>query len=76
MTPIRLPLADVGDVDLHHGHVDATDAVGQGDGGVRVGSRIHDHAVVFAIGFLELVNQAALMVRLVVIKLDFREIGF
>lgn len=73
MTPIGLSLADVGDVYLHHGNVDGPDAVGQSDGSVGVSSWVYDHAIVIAISFLKLIDQATLMVRLVVIQLYIRE---
>ena len=73
MPPIRLALADVGDVDLHHGDANGSDTVGKGDGGMGIPSGIHHHTVVNAVSLLKLVNQETLVVRLVVIKLDFRE---
>ncbi len=62
MTPIGLSLADVGDVYLHHGNTDGPNAVGQSDGSVGVTSWVHDYAIVIAIGFLKLIDQATLMV--------------
>lgn len=76
MTPIGLSLADVGDVYLHHGNADGPDTIGQSDGSVGVTSRVHNHAVVDAICLLKLIDQATLMVRLVVIQLYVREFGF
>lgn len=73
MTPIGLSLADVGDVYLHHGNADGPNAVSQSDGCVSITSWVHDHAIVNAIGLLKLVDQATLMVRLVVIQLYIRE---
>ena len=56
MAPVRLALANVGDVHLNHGKANGTDAVGQGDGGMCVGSRIHHHTVVKAVGLLKFID--------------------
>lgn len=73
MLPIRFSFANVGDVNLHHGHADGPDAVGDGDGGVGVCPRVHDHAVVGIVSRLQRVNQYPFMVGLAVIQLDFGE---
>lgn len=74
MAPVRLALANVGDVHLNHGKANGTDAVGQGDGGMCVGSRIHHYPVVKAVGLLKFIDQVTFVVRLVVIQLHLREI--
>ena len=64
MLAVRLPFRNVGNVDLHHGNADGADAVGEGDGSVGVGSRVHDHSIILTISFLQLVNQNTFVVRL------------
>ena len=58
---------------LDDGYADATDAVGQGDGSVGIGSRIHHHAIKLSVSLLQLVDEAALVVGLVVVQLVLRE---
>lgn len=52
------------DVDLHCGDGDGLEGVEDCDARVRVGSRIDDDAVDFAVGLLDLVDDAALVVGL------------
>ena len=52
MPPVGFTLADVGDMYLDDRNVDGSDAVGQSDGGVRVGPGIHYHPVVKPVGLL------------------------
>jgi hypothetical protein len=73
MVPEGFTLADVGEVYFHHGNADGPNTVGQGDGGVGISSWIHYHSIEKAIGFLQFVNQAAFMVRLVIIEFDVGE---
>ena len=73
MMPIRLTLGDVGDVDFDDGNRDGMDTVGQGDGSVGVGSRIQYYGVKLTVGLLKLVDEAALVVRLVIGKLVLRK---
>lgn len=72
--PERLALTNVGNVHLNHGDADGPDTVCYSDGGMRVGSGIHHHPVVKAVGFLQFVNQITFMIRLVVIQLHIGEI--
>lgn len=73
MVPVRFALSDVGDMYLNHGNADGPDAVGQGDRGMRVGPRVHRNTVVNGVGLLKFVDQVALVVRLVIIKLHIGE---
>ena len=61
---------------LDDGDADGADAVGQGDGSVGIGSRVHHHGVKLSIGLLQLVDEAAFMIGLVVNELMLRELRF
>ena len=74
MAPVRLALANVGDVHLNHRNADGPDAIGQGDGSVGIASGVHHHPVVNAVGFLEFVDQITFMVRLVIVQFHLGEI--
>ena len=76
MTTVRLAFRDVRDVNFHDRNADGSDAVGKGNGGVCVGPRIHHHSVIKPVGFLQLVDQAALVIRLIIGKLVFGKILF
>lgn len=73
MSAVRFAFGDVGNVNFHDGDIDGTDAVGQGDGSVGVASWIHHHGIVLSISLLQFVDEAALMVRLVVGNLVLRK---
>ena len=73
MPSVRLPFRNIGDVDLHHWNADGTDAVGEGDGSVGVGSRVHDHGIILTVSLLQLVNQNAFVVRLEIGEFMFGE---
>ena len=64
MTAVRLTFCDVGDVDLNDRDADGADAIGQGDGGMGIASRVHHHGVELPIGILQFVDQHAFMVGL------------
>ena len=70
---VRLALADVGNVNFSNLDADGTDAVGDGDGSVSVGSRIHDHSIENSIGFLQFVDNGAFVVCLKVIDFVLRK---
>ena len=55
---------DSADVDLHSRDGDGFKGIQDGHAGVRVGSRVDDDAVDLAVGLLDLVDDAALVVRL------------
>lgn len=55
---------DGADVDLNGGDGDGFEGVEDRHAGVRVGSRVDDDAVDLAVGLLDLVDDAALVVRL------------
>ena len=73
MMAIRLAFCDVGNVHLYDGNADGTDAIGNGDGGVGVCSRVHHHGIILTVSFLQLVNQNTFVVRLEIGKLMLRE---
>ena len=73
MAAVRLSLADVRDVNLNDRDSDGTDAVGQGDGGVGIATRVYHHGVIMPVGFLQLVDHHALMVGLGIGKLVLGE---
>ena len=64
MPAIRLPLGDVGDMHFDDGDADGADAVGEGDRGVGIASRVHHHGVILAVGLLQLVDQDTFVVGL------------
>lgn len=68
MPTVRLALADVGNVYFHDRYANGTDAVGQGDGSVGIGSWIHHHGIVLSVSLLQLVDEATFVVRLVIGK--------
>lgn len=55
---------DSADVDLHSRDGDGLERVQDGHARVRVGSRIDDDTIDLAVGLLDLVDDAALVVRL------------
>lgn len=55
---------DGADVDLHSGDGDSLEGVEDRYARMRVGSRVDDDAVDLAVGLLDLVDDAALVVRL------------
>ena len=73
MMAIRLAFCDVGNMHLNDGNADGTDAIGNGDGGVGVGSRVHHHGVVLTVSFLKLVDQNAFVIGLKIGELMLRE---
>lgn len=54
---------------FNHGDADGADAIGKSDGSVGVGTRIHHHGIELAVGLLELVDEAAFVIRLVIRQL-------
>ena len=72
MTSVSLTFGDVGNMNLNHGNANGADAVGKGDGGVCVGTRVHHHSIVSAIGLLQLVDEIPLVIRLEISKLVMR----
>lgn len=73
MPSIWLPFRDVGNVYLHYRDADGTDAVGDGDGSVGVGTRVHHHGIILSVSCLQLVNQHAFVVGLEIGNLMLRE---
>ena len=73
MSAVRLALGDVGKMYLHDGDADGADAVGQSDGSMGVTSWVHYNGIVLTISLLQLVDEAALVVRLVVGNLVLRK---
>ena len=55
------------------GDADGTDAVGDGDGSVGVGTRVHHHGIILTVSCLQLVNQDAFVVGLEIGNLMLRE---
>lgn len=73
MAAVSLALGDVGEMHLHHGNANSADAVGQGDGCVGIGTRVHHHGIESAVGFLQLVDEATFVVGLIISELMLRE---
>jgi len=71
--PESLALMNVRDVHFNHRRADGTDAIGQGDAGVRVGSGVKHDAVALKPHGLQLVDKLALDVALKVIYLYIGE---
>lgn len=69
MSPVRFALTDIADVDFYHGNMYGTDAIGKGNGGVRIGGRIHDNGIVLIVSFLKLINKASFMIALIKVNL-------
>ena len=67
MAPVGFALADVGDVNFDNRDADGPNAIGKGDGGVGISARIDHRAIVTAVSLLQLVDEAAFVVRLVII---------
>ncbi len=66
MAAVRLPLADVGDVHLDNRDADGADAIGQGDGSVGIGTRVHHNGIVSSIRLLEQIDKDTFVVRLAI----------
>ena len=64
MPSIWLPFRDVGNVYLHYRDADGTNAVGDGDRSVGVGTRVHHHGIILSVSCLQLVNQDTFVVGL------------
>lgn len=71
-----LPFVYVGDVYLHDGALQTADTVLQGDAGMGVGSGVQHDAVIGESHLLQLVDQFALDVALVVFNLHVGEFLF
>lgn len=64
MPSVWLPFRDVRDMHFDDGDADGTDAVGDGDGSVGVGTRVHHHGIILSVSCLQLVDQHAFVVGL------------
>ena len=73
MPSVWLPFRDVRDVHFDDGDADGTDAVGDGDGSVGVGTRVHHHGIVLTVSCLQLVDQDTFVVGLEIGNLMLRE---
>ena len=58
---------------LDDGDADGTDAVGEGDGGVGIATRVHHDGITSANGLLQFVNHDAFVVGLEIVNLMLRE---
>ena len=64
MSTVGLSFRNVGNMNLNDGNTDGADAVGDGDGGVGIGSRIHHYATIEAVSLLQFVDDDAFVVGL------------